>query len=151
MKRFAVAGGILLLIAQVGDVHGALAAPPGPPPPPDCKSCPGPPPPPTLLPTPEATLVPSQQVVEIHLAPTHVSRGHAAKITINSAGDEAVTITVRYKGAKKPSVSHSKVGSTGTLVKTWTVSRNAPLGNAQVKVDIKGEDQPFTATLVVTK
>ena len=135
--------------AQLLAVQAGFAAPPGPPPPPNCNSCPGPPPPPTLLPTPQATLVPSQQTVDVHLSPTHVSRGRSTKISITAHSDVAVTISVRYRGAKKPSVSHARVGATGMLVKTWRVSKVAPLGAASVTVQIQGEEQPFTATLVV--
>lgn len=151
MKRLSIVAGTLLLLAQFGSPSRVLADPPGPPPPPTCKSCPGPPPPPTPLPTASPGDSTSQQVVNVNLAPTHISRGHVAKLKIMAQESAGVTIRIQYRGAKKASVSHSKVGSNGTLVKSWKIPKNAPLGTGQVKVDIEGEDEPFTATLTVTK
>jgi hypothetical protein len=150
MKR-ALAGIGVVLVFQVAGVSSVLADPPGPPPPPTCKYCEGPPPPPTPVATVGPTLLPALPAVDVHLAPTHVSRGHTAKIEVSAQQSAAVTIAVMYRGWKKSRVSHSKVGVTGTLVKTWKVPKSAPLGDAQIKVMVSGQSQAFNLALTVTK
>jgi hypothetical protein len=143
---------LVLLIAQAMTVTAAKAAlPPAPPAPPDCKICIGPPPPPTPLPTVAAALLPAQPSVDVQLAPTHVSRGHTARVQVQAPQYAAVSVAVRYKGLKSFHVFHTKVGSSGTAVQTWKVPKNAPLGTAQVKVQVSGTGEPFKLSLVVTR
>jgi hypothetical protein len=135
----------------VGLTAANAALPPPPPAPPDCKICVAPPPPPTPLPTVAATLLPAKPSVDVQLAPTHVSRGHTAKVQVQAPQDATVSVGVRYKGMKSYRVFHSKVGSSGTATQTWKVPKNAPLGTAQVKVQVSGTGQAFKLSLVVTR
>lgn len=145
------AAGLTAVMFAAGAGKAVAALPPGPPPPPDCKACSGPPPPPTLLPTPAPTLVPSQQVVEVHLAPARVARGHRAKLHVVAPNYSAVDVQVRYHGARTSRIFHTTVGMSGALDRSWQVPRTAPLGTAQVKVEIGGTDGPFTMSLIVTR
>jgi hypothetical protein len=152
MRRRSLLAALLVLLAQtVGATVASAALPPPPPAPPDCKTCIGPPPPPTPLPTAAPALLPSQPSVDVHLAPTHVSRGHAAKVQVQAPQDATVSVGVRYKGTKAYKVFHTKVGSSGTAVQAWTIPKNAPLGTAQVKVAVSGTGAPFTLSLIVTR
>ncbi len=152
MRRRSLLAALLVLLAQtVGATVASAALPPPPPAPPDCKTCIGPPPPPTPLPTAAPTLLPSQPSIDVHLAPTHVSRGHTAKVQVQAPQDATVSVAIRYKGTKTYQVFHTKVGSSGTAVQSWKIPKNAPLGTAQVKVSVSGTGAPFALSLVVTR
>lgn len=140
MKRLIIA----LAVSTVGWVQfassayaGPGVAPPPPPPPPNCKSCPGPPPPPTQVPTPVPTVVAPQPVVDVKLETPKVSRGHAAKVTVDASTDDRVTVVVHYH-RRKAATYHAKIGSSGTLVKSWKIPKTAPVGKAAVVVTVSG-------------
>jgi predicted dinucleotide-binding enzyme len=79
-----------------------------------------------------------QPVVDVRLATTKVSRGKTEKINIAASTDDVVVVTIRYRSGK-PLVIKAKVGSSGTLVKTWTVPKSAPVGKASVKVVVESD------------
>jgi hypothetical protein len=152
MKRAAAAG--LLAMAMIvawGSSAFASAAnttPPPPPPPGGGTIGGGPPPPPTVVPTVAPTQVPAQPVVQVKVDITKVSRGHAVKLDVTAATDDLVTVMIRYpKG--KPSIYHQKVGSSGELIKTLKVAKNAPLGRAVVTVTVTGDDGKYTKAFSV--
>jgi hypothetical protein len=151
MIRLLAAGllATVMVIAWTSSAFAAVAGSvPSPPPPPGCNICNGPPPPPTPVPTVAPTQVPAQPVVQVKVDITKVSRGHAVKLDVTAATDDLVTVTIRYpKG--KPSVYHQRIGSSGELIKTLKVARNAPLGRAVVTVTVTGTDGKYTKAFAV--
>jgi hypothetical protein len=151
VKTAMVAGALMIVCAQLVGVSSAFADPPSPPPPPPCKYCDGPPLPPTIVPTVAPTQIPQAATVDVHLAPTHVSRGKTAKIAVTAEQDAKVIITVQYHGQKKRSSVHTQIGDTGMLVKAWKVPKSAPLGKAKVTVAVSTQDHRFALQLTITK
>jgi hypothetical protein len=129
----------------------AAALPPPPPPPPGCQSCNPPPPPPTPVPTVAPTAVPPQPVVDVHVASVKISRGQTQEVSIDASTNDSVTVTIQFKTGK-PITYRTKIGSSGMLVKKFTIPRSAPIGKAQIKVSVKGAAS-FSKTIpfVVTK
>jgi hypothetical protein len=78
------------------------------------------------------------------------------KVEVTASDGDLVTIAVRYPKVK-PLTFKGKVDQTGVYVKTWTVSKSAPLGRASVKVTILSADKnapspdPFVIGFTVTK
>ena len=141
--------GAAVLAVNVGQAHAEV--PPPPPPPPGCQSCNPPPPPPTPVPPVGPTAVPAQPVVDVHLAASKVSRGQTEKVSIDASTNDDVTLTVRYSKGK-PVAYHLKIGSSGMLVKKFTVPKTAPVGKAHIQVSVKGSASfAKTINFLVTK
>jgi hypothetical protein len=133
---------VSLLIAP-----NARAGPPPPPPPsPGCRVCSGPPPPPTPVATLAPTVVPHQQVVSVTLSPTHVKRGHRAKLAIKAAHNDRVTMVLRYR-VGKPATYRARIGGSGTLVRRWRVPQSAPTGKASVRIRVTGNSTNYGTTV----
>lgn len=144
---------VLAMLAQALLSPSAIASGPPPPPPgPGCKQCPGPPPPPTPVPTLAPTVVPQQQVVRVALSPTHVKRGHRAKLSVTAARHPRVTLVVRYRYGKATTY-RATIGKSGTLVRRWTVPKRAPVGKASVRIDLSGAGKHYSTAVsfVVTR
>jgi hypothetical protein len=151
MRAVIAASAMLFACAQLIGVSSALADPPAPPPPPPCKYCDGPPPPPTIVPTVAPTQIAQGPIVDVRLAPTHVSRGKTAKVAVTAEQHAKVVISVRYHREKTPHILHTTVGTSGMLVRAWKVPKSAPLGKATVTVTVSTQDHPFALQLTVTK
>lgn len=128
----------LLLPASSAYAATGTGVPP-PPPPPGCKPCGVPPSPPTPVPTLAPTVVPTEAVVDVHLASTKVSRGHEEKVNVAASTDDQVAIEVRYRTGK-PKLYRATVGSTGTAVTTWKIPRTAPVGKGSIKISVSGAE-----------
>lgn len=142
--------GCLLLPAISAYAATGTGIPP-PPPPPGCKGCGAPPSPPTPVPTLAPTVVPTEAVVDVHLATAKVSRGHEEKVNVAASTDDQVAIEVRYRTGK-PKLYRATVGSTGTAVTTWKIPKNAPVGKASIKISVSGAEMySKTLSFLVTK
>jgi hypothetical protein len=90
--------------------------------------------------------------VRIKLSPTHVRRGHTARLEVAATESAAVTAVVHYRSGK-PVTYRSKVPSSGKVVKSWKVPSTAPLGGAKLNVTVESPAQRYATTVqfVVTK
>lgn len=138
---------VLATVIFLMSAAGALASTPPPPPaPPNCPTCGGPPPPPTPVPTVAPTAVAPQSVVDVHLTTTRIPRGHEIRLQVDASTDDVVTVSIRFKSGK-PILYQGKIGSSGTLVKTWKVPKSAPLGKASVAITVAGKTDKYAKSL----
>jgi hypothetical protein len=149
------AAALLAAFCMLATTRGTFASASSPPPPPNCAWCGGPPGPPTPTPVPTVPpeVVAPVAVVTVTMSPTHLQRGHTAKVQIMADTDDAVTSSVSYHSSTKPAVYKGKVGDSGTLTQSFKIPDNAPLGKGELKVTIEGSGDPYTTliTFEVTK
>jgi hypothetical protein len=150
MKSVAVA--VLALVTLLPSTTAQAAAlPPPPPPPSGCESCNPPPPPPTPVPTVAPTAVPAQPVVDVHVASSKVPRGQTQEVSIDASTNDSVSVTIQFKSGK-PISYRTKIGSSGMVVKKFTIPRSAPIGKAQIRISVKGAaSYSKTIDFLVTK
>lgn len=152
MIRALSLGAVLVGALTLPVASSVSAALPPPPPPPECHVCSGPPPPPTLVPTVAVTLVPVEQSVAVRLSPTHVGRGHRAKVQVTASSDDAVTEVMRFHEGK--SITYrAKVGASGTLLHSCKIPETAPLGKAVLTVSVRDAEKTVveSVSFLVTK
>ncbi len=138
-----------LALAVLPDVALASPPPPPPPPPPNCDVCSGPPPPPTPVATVAPTVVAVESMVDIKVFPSRVNRGRNIKLSVLASTDDTVSVAVKYHATKAKNLRY-RVGSSGTLTRTWIVPRSIPVGQARVRVVVTGRHDKVSRTVSVT-
>jgi hypothetical protein len=142
------------LLAALLVAGGALTAHAGNPPPPPstpsrCGPCGGPPSPPTPVPTLPASELSPVTVVTAQLSPVRTGRGKDTKLQVTADPDDTVSGELRF-ARMKPIDFGGKVDGDGTYTKTIRIPKNAPLGQGEVWVSVKGPSTSYSTTLPLT-